>query len=93
MDEIKRVVHYIRSCRDANIDVIVTIDKNKSHQILNALEKQIAATPKGIKNIDFQGSIRRSFKNGSCPCCNNYIDTDDDLKFCTECGQKLDWDN
>ncbi len=38
-EEIKRVVSYIRSCRNAGIDTTITIDKGRSHFILNALEE------------------------------------------------------
>lgn len=37
--EIKRVISYIRSCRDAGIDTTITIDKTRNHLILNALEE------------------------------------------------------
>lgn len=37
--EIKRVISYIRSCRDAGIDTTITIDKTRNHFILNALEE------------------------------------------------------
>lgn len=37
--EIKRVISYIRSCRDAGIDTTITIDKSRNHLILNALEE------------------------------------------------------
>lgn len=37
--EIQRVISYIRSCRDAGIDTTITIDKNRNHFILNALEE------------------------------------------------------
>lgn len=37
--EIKRVISYIRSCRDAGIDTTITIDKSRNHFILNALEE------------------------------------------------------
>lgn len=49
MNEIERIASYIRSCRDANIDCTVTIDKSKTHIILNALEKQIPKTNCKIK--------------------------------------------
>lgn len=91
MDEIKRVISYIKSCREAGIDVIITVDKTRSHLILNALEKQIPKQPKNIKKITFRGSLRKYFKNGECPCCNAYVDTDDDSNVCSKCGQKLDW--
>lgn len=37
--EIKRVISYIRSCRNAGIDTTITIDKSRNHLILNALEE------------------------------------------------------
>lgn len=37
--EIKRVISYIRSCRNAGIDTTITIDKYRNHFILNALEE------------------------------------------------------
>ncbi len=37
--EIKRVISYIRSCRKAGIDTTITIDKSRSHFILNTLEE------------------------------------------------------
>lgn len=37
--EIGRVIKYIRSCRRAGVDTTITIDKNKNHFILNALEE------------------------------------------------------
>ena len=37
--EIKRLISYIRSCREANIDCTVTIDKRLTHCVLNALEE------------------------------------------------------
>ena len=35
--EINRLISYIRSCRKANIDCTVTVDKSLTHGILNAL--------------------------------------------------------
>lgn len=55
------------------------------------MEKQIAKVPIDIKSIKFTGSIREQFKKGNCPSCGCAVDTDDDFKFCSECGQKLDW--
>lgn len=37
--EIKRLISYIRSCRIANIDCTVTIDKSLTQGVLNALEE------------------------------------------------------
>lgn len=57
----------------------------------NAAEKQTPKKPKNIRNIAFTGSINPTFSEGECPTCGEYADTDDDLKFCSECGQKLEW--
>lgn len=91
IDEVERVVKYIRSCREAGIDVTITIDKSRSHLVLNALEKSIPKRPKNIHLVKFAGTIRPSFKSGECPSCNTPVDTDDDLNFCSECGQRMDW--
>ena len=61
MNEIERVAAYIRSCRDANIDCTVTIDKRNTHLILNALEKQV---PK--HRIEIEGNL-------VCPVCKNLM--------------------
>ena len=60
---------------------------------IHCMEKQIAKAPKDINSIKFTGSIREQFTSGNCPCCNNDVDTDDDFKYCSECGQKLEWEN
>lgn len=91
MNEVERVTRYIRSCRDAKIDATITIDKNRIDLVLNALEKSIPKHPKNIHWTKFAGAMRVDFKSGKCPSCKEYVDTDDDYKFCSECGQRLDW--
>lgn len=56
-----------------------------------ALEKSIAKRPKEMKWVKFAGSIRPNFKSGKCPCCKEYVDTDDDMNVCGWCGQRLGW--
>lgn len=58
-----------------------------------ALEKQTAKRPADIKKMIFAGSDRPRYAYGNCPCCNNYVDTDDNFKYCADCGQKLDWED
>lgn len=91
MDEVERVVKYIRSCREANIDVTITIDKSSSHLVLNALEKSIPKHPKNIHWTKFVGTMRVNFKSGECPCCRNPVNTGDDINVCGGCGQRLNW--
>ena len=81
MDEVKRVINYIRSCREARIDATITIDKSRSHLILNALQKQI---PMEITDIHVDEYY--------CPACgaeNGCNDGTVEDKFCPECGQAL----
>lgn len=75
MDEILRVIKYIRSCRDANIDCTITIDRRKTHLILNALIKHISQNVIGDK----------------CPVCGTKVKADNHtiFKYCPYCGQKL----
>lgn len=83
MNEIERIASYIRSCRDANIDCTVTIDKSKTHIILNALEKQIAKKP-----VIYKGTNR-----ADCPICGMTVRgiAKPFGGFCSKCGQRLDW--
>ena len=57
MNEVDRVISYIRSCRENNIDVVIVIDKDKSHLVLNALEQSkkyedTGLTPEQIVEVD-----------------------------------------
>lgn len=80
MDEIYRVVNYIKSCRTANIDVTITIDKEKSHLILNALQKALPNSHECITDEDYR----------TCGNCGSDVDvTYDDYKYCPYCGQML----
>ncbi len=63
--EIKRVISYIRSCREAGIDTTITIDKNRSHFILNALEeiqqyRATGLTPRMVEKL--KDNDKRSHK-------------------------------
>lgn len=51
--EIKRVISHIRSCRETGIDTTITLDKDKSHFILNALEevRQYRALEDRLKKV------------------------------------------
>lgn len=102
--EIKRVIRYIRSCRNAGIDATITIDKIRSHFILNALEEiqQYRAIgtveecreamekqkPRNIR-ISHIGDAERG--KAFCPNCGLDIHGKWKLTYCFLCGQKLDW--
>lgn len=64
---------------------------NEIRTLRKALEKQFSQKVLNIKSVRFNGSVRMQFKKGNCPCCNYYVDTDDDATVCKDCGQKLAW--
>lgn len=78
MDEVKRVISYIRSCREAGIDATITIDKSRSHLVLNALEKSTPKKP----NICNMTTV--------CPECGEPVKRC--YSYCHDCGQHIDWD-
>lgn len=82
MNEVERVIKYIKSCRDAGIDCTITIDKTKTHLILNALTKRVPMKIKEIHVDEYFCPVCGSENN-----CNDRIVTD---KFCPECGQAFD---
>lgn len=51
---------------------------------IEALEKQIPKKP-----ISLGEDIDRDV--GQCPNCKEIIDTYEDYKYCSECGQAIDW--
>jgi hypothetical protein len=87
IQEFKTANKILKNGDNGAYDVAKTIVRNDL--AIAALEQQIPKKPRDINN----SSIRARFKSGNCPECDAYIDTDDDLKFCTECGQSLDWGN
>lgn len=99
--EIKRLISYIRSCRVANIDCTVTIDKSLTHVVLNALEeiqqyreigtveecREARERQNPKKVVDICGALGEKYE---CPECGSSLD-DADLFVgnCKWCGQKL----
>lgn len=67
MDELLRVIKYIKSCRDRNIDCTITIDKNKTHLILNALNKHVK---------------RNVIGDNKCPVCGTEVKSDNYCSYC-----------
>jgi len=81
MGEIIRVIQYLRSCRKANIDCTITIDRRETHLIMNALIKQV---PMKVREIHVDEYY--------CPACGSENNCNDGVvedKFCPECGQAL----
>ena len=105
--EIKRLISYIRSCREANIDCTVTIDKSLTHGVLNALEKirqyrEIGTVEECREAVEKQ-KPKKPNRDGMdeqdyyiCPNCGADIGSIDDYfprdRCCHECGQAIQWD-
>lgn len=79
MNEIERVVSYIKSCRDAGIDCTITIDKSRTHLIFNALSKSIPNSHDCKTDHDCI----------TCGCCQSDMALENGFNFCPYCGQKL----
>lgn len=58
---------------------------------IRALKIQTPKPPLNVNEVNFDGSIRSSFKTGTCANCKEYVDNDDDVKCCSKCGQLLNW--
>lgn len=59
---------------------------------IKALEKQIPRKVNNLSEIYFDFGVGKKIKvdaYGNCPNCNYSINTVS--KYCTRCGQKLDW--
>lgn len=52
---------------------------------VEALEKQIPRKPLNRED-------KSEISYGDCPCCSNMIDNWDDIRYCGECGQAIDWE-
>lgn len=91
MDEVLRVIQYLKACREAKIDCTITIDKCKTHLVLNVLRKAIQRKPKE------KGCAEKT--HYYCPNCGFipltiYADgyhLGNKPNYCERCGQAIDW--
>lgn len=103
--EIKRLISYIRSCREANIDCTVTIDKSLTHGVLNALEKiqqyrEIGTVEECREAVEKQKpkkpkDVEYDYSYFVCDACGEGIYVSDDFEshhYCLNCGQAIQWD-
>lgn len=98
--EIKRVISYIRSCRDAGIDTTITIDKSRSHFVLNALEEiqqyRAIGTVEKCREAVERNRVKEVEMDGEetvCPICGSSIDeesVEEMIGFCPWCGQAIE---
>lgn len=101
--EINRLISYIRSCREANIDCTVTIDKRLTHGVLNALQeiqqyREIGTVEECREAVEKQKAkrpknINYNYSYFKCPNCGEAIYSTDfgSHRYCLNCGQAIDW--
>lgn len=73
-------------------DGLVIVDLETRQEAIKALEKQIPRKVNNLNEMYLDFGVGKKIKvgaYGNCPNCNYYIDIVS--KYCTRCGQKLDW--
>lgn len=57
--------------------------------IIEALEKQLP------KRVNYEGAFINSgftrYQMAKCPTCERWYSSNDEINYCSGCGQKLDW--
>ena len=82
---------YIPEDKLASFDIAIkALEENQQYRSIGtpdecraAVEKQKAKTPIMITSTKKDGKV------GKCPCCGSIIG--EDMIWCDDCGQKLDW--
>ena len=55
-----------------------------------AMEKQAAERINYETNAVFNNGFG-CYRIGKCPICNSCYNSNDEIKYCSKCGKKLDW--
>ena len=55
-----------------------------------AVEKQEAERIEYETNAVFSNGFSH-YRMGKCPICDNRYNSNDEINYCSKCGQKLDW--
>ena len=88
--EAKKEIEHNVFCNTDNFEM--TISKECYKTIINALEKQIPKKPTPIDYEKYMDIVKNAlFLKGAywCPNCNHVVKCG---TYCSDCGQKLDWD-
>lgn len=92
--EILRAISYIRACRNAGMGIALTIDKSRSHFILNALEEVLQ-----YRAIGTVGRCRAAMEKCTPKIPNTWGDGCDaegrtiyDMYDCPNCGKSYEID-
>ena len=88
--EAKKEIEHNVFCNTDNYEM--TISKECYKTIINALEKQVPKKPTPIDYEKYMDIVKNAlFLKGAywCPNCNHVVKCG---TYCSDCGQKLDWD-
>lgn len=90
LDVIRRVLEEIKFKVERDIN-LTQLDQENYIVIVEALEKQ---TPKKIiETPAFQSYYSAGDESETlCPSCENELEIENQIKYCHDCGQKLDWE-
>ena len=87
--EAKKEIEHNVFCNTDNYEM--TISKECYKTIINALEKQVPKKPTPIDYEKYMDIVKNAlFLKGAywCPNCNHVVKCG---TYCSDCGQKLDW--
>ena len=88
--EAKKEIEHNVFCNTDNFEM--TISKECYKTIINALEKQVPKEPTPIDYEKYMDIVKNAlFLKGAywCPNCKHVVKCG---TYCSDCGQKLDWD-
>ena len=71
-------------------EIIGSINDGRTKRIINLYKKQLQIIEEALKRNEPMRPIYEKDGTRSCPCCKgNWLTPN--FKFCSDCGQKLDW--
>lgn len=88
IEEFQERMKIMESCDDIRFDADKCVCREKIEMcktIIEALEKQLS---KKITDTIINNFIHGEFEESACPVCEEPLDIG---KYCSNCGQKIDW--
>lgn len=93
--EILKSLTYVRKRTLAALPTSARKDSLYNNEI-TALETAIKALEKQLtKRVNYEGAFINSgftrYQMAKCPTCERWYSSNDEINYCSGCGQKLDW--
>ena len=91
-DKAIELLEYIRKTGNGEAPYVGCAQNIAIEMAINALEKQIPKNPTPIDYEKYMDTVKNAlFLKGAywCPNCNHVVKCG---TYCSDCGQKLDWD-